>query len=80
MSGNVDQALPVFLDVKPFWFVMHRAVHELRIKVDALHIDLPTAAALLLQEDLRDPSETAKRVTLMLAEDLNDKPQLRDWK
>lgn len=80
MGGHVDQALPAFLDVRPFWLVMHRAVHELRVKMDLLHIDLQAAAALLLQEDLRNPQETAKRVTAMLAEDLADNPQLADWK
>lgn len=49
MGGNVDKALPTFLDVRPFWIVMHRAVHDLRSKMDALHVDLQTAAALLLQ-------------------------------
>jgi hypothetical protein len=80
MSGNLDTALPAFLDVKPFWLVMHRAVFDLRSKMDALHVDLQTAAALLLQEDLRAPQDTAARVARMLAEDLADSPHLRDWK
>lgn len=80
MKGDVDLALPAFLDVKPFWLIMHRAVHELRIKMDALNIDLQAAAALLLQEDLRSPKDTAKRVADMLDEDLADNPHLNDWK
>lgn len=80
MAGDADQAIPAFLEVKPFWLVMHRAVHDLRTKMDALNIDLQAAAALLLQEDLRSPQVTAKRVAAMLAEDLADNPQLRDWK
>ena len=80
MSGNVDMALPAFLHVQPFWIVMHRAVHDLRAKMDTLHVDLQTAAALLLQEDLRSPRDTAARVARMLAEDLADSPHLQDWK
>lgn len=80
MMGDVDKALPAFLDVKPFWIVMHRAVYDLRAKMDALNVDLQAAAALLLQEDLRSPQDTAKRVAAMLAEDLADNPQLGDWK
>lgn len=80
MSGNVDLALTAFLDVKPFWIVMHRAVHDLRTKMDILKIDLQAAAALVLQEDLRSPKDTAKRVAAMLVEDMADNPQLRGWK
>jgi hypothetical protein len=80
MSGNLDLAIPAFLDVKPFWLVMHRAVFELRGKMDALKVDLKTAAALLLQEDLRAPKETAQRVAAMLAEDFADNPFLQEWK
>lgn len=76
MTGNTDQSLPAFLDTRPFWLVMHRAVHDLRAKMEALKIDLPAAAALLLQDDLRSPRETAKRVAEMLAEDLADNPDL----
>ena len=75
MGGEVDAALPAFLDVKPFWVVMHRAVHDLWVKMATLNVDLQAAAALLLQEDLRNPNETAKRVADMLAEDLADSPE-----
>ena len=78
MGGEVDQALPAFLDVKPFWVVMHRAVHDLRAKMATLNVDLQAATALLLQEDLRSPNETAKRVADMLSEDLADSPELAE--
>ena len=74
-----NKAISAFLELKPFWFVMHRAVHDLRTKMKLLNIDLQAAAALLLQEDLRNPQETAVRVSAMLSEDLADHPQLRDW-
>lgn len=80
MSGDADKALRTFLEVKPFWIVMHRAFTDIRAKMDALNIDIQSAAALLLQEDLRNPEETAKRVGAMLAEDLADNPHLAGWK
>ncbi|SFF69177.1 hypothetical protein [Roseobacter denitrificans] len=79
-SGDVDTALPVFLDLLPFWLVMHRAVHELRLKMEALKVDLKTAQALLMQEDLRDPQATLDRVANQLEEDLKDNPHLKEWK
>ena len=79
MSGNTDKAIPAFLELKPFRLVMHRAVHDLRTKMKLLNIDLQAAAALLLQEDLRNPQKTAFRVSAMLSEDLADNPQLCDW-
>ncbi|MFN3721890.1 MAG: helix-turn-helix domain-containing protein [Paracoccaceae bacterium] len=75
-----DLTLARFLDIKPFWLLMNRAVLELRTKIDALKIDLATAAALVLQEDLRDPDATIKRVTQQLSEDLADNPWLKEWK
>jgi len=80
MSGDLDSALPAFLDVKPFFLVMHRAVYDLRVKMETLKVDLQTAAALLLQEDLRSPRETAIRVAAMLVEDINDNPDLKGWR
>lgn len=79
-SGDVDRALGAFLDLKPFWLVLHRAVHELRLKMEASGVDLATAQALMMQEDLRDPDTTTRRVEAQLAEDLADNPQLENWK
>lgn len=73
-SGDVDRALGVFLDLKPFWLVLHRSVHELRIKMETLRVDLKTAQALLMQEDLRDPKTTTRRVKRQLEEDIADNP------
>lgn len=79
-SRDIDSALSVFLDLKPFWLVLHRVVHELRMKMEALKVDLATAQALLMQEDLRDPEATAARVQRQLSEDLNNNPWLSSWK
>ena len=72
VSGDVDKAMTEFMDLKAFWLVMHRAVHELRLKMENLKLDITAAQALLLQEDLRDPSSTKVRVTECLAEDIKD--------
>lgn len=77
-SNDLNQAMAAFLHTKPYWLVMHRAMHELRIKMEVLGIDLSTAAALLLQNDLQDTSATAKRVADLLAEDIADSPEYRD--
>jgi hypothetical protein len=79
-SRDIDRALPLFRDLKPFWLMMHRAVHELRMKMEALHVDLATAQALLMQDDLRDPSACVDRLDAQLVEDLSDNPWLSDWK
>lgn len=79
-SRDVDQAIATLRDLKPFWLAMHRAVHDLRAKMEALGTDLGTAEALLFQEDLRDPDATAERVRAQLAEDLSDNPWLGDYK
>ena len=79
-SGDADKAIAAFLDVKPFWLVLNRAVLDLRSKVEALKIDLSAAAALLLQDDLRDPKATAARLTSHLTEDLDDNPWIKGWK
>ncbi|WP_132695442.1 hypothetical protein [Rhodovulum steppense] len=59
-SHDVDRALAVFLDMRPFRPVLHRAVHELRLKMEALPVDLAAAQALIMQEDLRAPDATAR--------------------
>lgn len=79
-SGDVDRALPVLRDMLPYWLVLHRAVHDLLRRVEALQVDMETAQALLLQEDLRDPDATALRVEQQLHEDLADNPWLTSWK
>lgn len=79
-SGDVDRALPVLRDMLPYWLVLHRAVHDLLKRVETLQVDLETAQALLLQEDLRDPDATARRVERQLQEDLADNPWLKSWK
>lgn len=75
-SGRPDEALPILRDMHPFWLVLHRAVHDLLGKVETLRVDLETAQALLLQDDLRDPEATAKRVAAALEEDIADNPGL----
>lgn len=78
-QGNVELAFSAFAEVKPFWLIMHRAVHDLRAKMKALNVELSTAAALILQEDLRDPKATEARVAAQLAEDIRDNSWLKDW-
>ena len=73
-SGDTDWALSVFRDRKPFWFVLYRAYQELRQKMDALSVDLVTAQALLMQEDLRDPEATKHRIADQLEKDFRDNP------
>lgn len=75
-SGNVDQAMSVFQSLHPFWLIMHRAAHDIRIKMTALGADIRTAQALVMQEDLRDHIATASRVSAALSEDLADNPTL----
>ena len=75
-SGNVNQAMAVFQSLHPFWLIMHRAVHDLRVKMTALGADLRTAEALVMQEDLRDHLATVQKVSDELAEDLADNPSL----
>ena len=79
-SGDADRAMSVFRDIKPFWILLHRAVHELRMKMEALAVDLVTAQALLLQEDMRDPDAARGRIADQLAEDFRDNPFLQNWK
>lgn len=73
---DMDQAMRVFSELRPWWLVMHRAVRDVLARVEALSVDLGTAQALLMQEDLRDVQATARRVQAQLAEDLADNPQL----
>lgn len=77
---DMDRALAAFLDLKPFWLVLNRAVNELRLKMEALGTDLATAQALMMQEDLRDQDTTVSRIHAQLAEDLTDNPWLDRWK
>jgi hypothetical protein len=77
-SGDVDRAMGVFMDQKPFWLVMYRAAHDLGVKMHALELEMKTAQALILQDDLRDPDETARRVAKHLAEDIVDNPGM-EW-
>ncbi len=72
--------MAIFLDLKPFWLVLNRAVHDLRLKMEALSVDLKTAQALVMQDDLRDPLSTSQRVNAQLAEDVTDNPWLSNWK
>ena len=76
-SGDVDRAMSIFIDQKPFWFLMWRAAHDLGSKMHALGVELKTAQALILQDDLRDPEATAQRVAKHLAEDIADNPHLK---
>lgn len=78
-SGDIDRAMTAYLDLRPFWLVLNRAVHELRVKIETLHIDPSAAQALILQEDFRDPAATAAKVKQQLREDLEDNPWLADW-
>ena len=69
--------MSIFIDQKPFWFLMWRAAHDLGSKMHALGVELKTAQALILQDDLRDPEATAQRVAKHLAEDIADNPHLK---
>lgn len=79
-SRDIDRALPLLREMLPYWLVLHRAVHDLLKRVEALHVDLETAQVLLLQEDLRDPDATAIRVQRELQEDMADNPWLKGYK
>ena len=76
-SGDVDRAMSAFIDQKPFWLLMYRAAHDLGVKMQALGMEMKTAQALILQEDLRDPDATARRVAKHLAEDIAENPHLK---
>ncbi len=53
---------------------MYRAAHDLGLKMHALELEIKTAQALILQDDLRDPDATPRRVAKHLAEDIADNP------
>ena len=55
---------------------MVRAAHDLSLKMQALGVEMKTAQALILQDDLRDPDATSQRVAKHLAEDIADNPGL----
>lgn len=79
-SRDIDRGLSTFQTLKPWWLIMHRAAHELRLRMDALGTDLKTAQALIMQDDLRDPDATVRRVEQHLAEDLEDSQLLEHYK
>jgi hypothetical protein len=66
-----------FIDQKPFWLLMYRAAHDLGVKMQALGVEMKTAQALILQDDLRDPDATARRVAKHLTEDIAENPGLK---
>lgn len=78
-SRDIDHGMSTFLTLKPWWLIMHRAAHELRLRMDALGIDLKTSQALIMQDDLRDPDATARRIEQHLAEDLKDSQLLENY-
>ncbi len=71
-SGDVDRAMGIFMGEEAFWLLMYRAAHDLSVKIQALGVEMKTAQALILQDDLRDPDATALRVAKHLAEDSAD--------
>lgn len=75
-SGDVNKAMSVFQSLQPFWQIMHRAVHDIMVKMKVLGVDVKTAQALVMQEDLHDHVATSARVTAALQEDMEDKPTL----
>lgn len=77
-SDEVNKSLPVFRQMLPFWLLVHRAIHEMLSRVETLQVDLDTAQALILQEDLRDSAATRARVAKDLEEDLRDNPHLAE--
>ena len=79
-QGGSDRALPVFRDMRPFWLILNRVVVEMRSKLETLGVDLDTAQALLMHDDLRDPLATAGRVSSDLNQDLADNGWLASWK
>ena len=76
-SGDVDRVMALFMDEKPFLLVWYRAAHDLAVKMQALGVEVKTAQALILQDDLREPDRTAERVARHLAEDIADNPHLK---
>ncbi|MBZ0129486.1 MAG: helix-turn-helix domain containing protein [Rhodobacteraceae bacterium] len=78
-SGDADQALQVFRDIKPFWLILHRAAWEIRAKVEKLEIGIEAAQAILMHEDISDPKAAAARIQQQLDEDLADNPWLDDY-
>lgn len=79
VSGDVERAMITFMNTKNYWAVLYRAVHEIQEKQSALNVDHDTAAALLMQEDLREPEATGARVRADLEQDLKDSPHLENW-
>jgi len=53
---------------------------EMRFKLEALGVDLDTAQALLMRDDLRDPLATAGHVSSELNQDLASNGWLASWK
>jgi hypothetical protein len=56
-SGDVDKTLGAFRDMRFFFVIMHRALHDIRQKMRATGVDMATAQALVMHNDLRTPSE-----------------------
>ena len=76
-SGDVDRAINVFFDQKTFWLLMGRAAHDLGMKMQPVGVKMKTAQALILQDDLRNPTATWQRVVRHLAEVIADNPNLK---
>lgn len=78
--SNIDNAMSLLLDMRNFWLIMYHAVEDIRSKVSVLRVEPETAQALVLQDDLRDPSATFARIKATLLEDIRDNTWLADWK
>jgi len=79
-AKDIDRTIGNFMEMRPFWLVMHRAIHDIRAKMAQLNVDPATAQVLVFQQDLRDPAATLVRVQSELAEDWAGNPWLADWK
>lgn len=76
LSEDKTEASAILKKQYPFLLITNRVIQELRKRMELLSIDLITAQALVLQDDLRNPSETHKRLAAQLSEDMADNPWL----
>ena len=78
--SNIDNAMSLLLDMRNFWLIMYHAAEDVRSEVSVLRVEPETAQALVLQDDLRNPSATFARIKATLMEDIRDNTWLADWK
>ena len=69
--------MKTFIDQNPFWLLMYRAAPDLGVEMQARDMEMKTAQALILQDDLRNPDATARCVAKHLAEDIAENPGIK---